>query len=112
MSSRRKFIHQSSALIGGGLLASSLQHPAFAILKNRVAPSDQFNIGVIGINGMGWTNMKAALNIPGVKLLALCDVDRNVLDKRLAELKDLQVDAGKVKTYNDYRQLLENKDLH
>lgn len=112
MSSRRKFIHQSATLIGGGLLASSLQHPAFAIINNRVPPSDQFNIGVIGINGMGWTNMKAALKIPGVNLLALCDVDRNVMDKRLAELKDLQVDAGKVKTYGDYRQMLENKDLH
>ena len=112
MSSRRKFIHQSTALIGGGLLASSLPQPAFAIFKNRVAPTDQFNIGAIGINGMGWSNLRAALKIPGVNLVALCDVDRNVLDKRMGELKALNVDAAKVKTYSDYRQLLENKDLH
>src|SRR5687767_2141262 len=111
MSSRRKFIHRSAALIGGGMLASSISHPAFAIFKNRVAPSDQFNIGVIGINGMGWANLRAAVKIPGVNLVALCDVDKNVLDKRMGELQALNVDASKVKTFQDYRQMLELKDI-
>ena len=73
--------------------------------------ADQINIGAIGINGMGWSDLKAALKVPGVNLVGLCDVDKNVLDKRLKELAALNVDVAKVKTYGDYRKLLENKDI-
>jgi len=76
-----------------------------------VSPGDQVNIGAIGINGMGWANVTGALNVPGVNIIALCDVDQNVLDKRLADLKKLQVNSSAVKTYTDYRKLLEQKDI-
>ena len=79
MSSRKKFLQQSSMLIGGGALVSAFNNKAFAILNNGVAPSDQVNIGAIGINGMGWANVKAALKIAGVNLVAVCDVDKNVI---------------------------------
>ena len=55
--SRRKFLHQSAALAGGGLLLSAFDNKAFAIFKNRIMPSDQINIGAIGIKGMGWSNL-------------------------------------------------------
>ena len=74
-------------------------------------PSDQLNIGAIGINGMGWSNLSAAVKVPGVNVVALCDVDKNVLDKRMAELAKMNIDASKVKTYGDYRKLLEQKDI-
>lgn len=112
MSSRRKFLGQASAITAGTLAASSLGNDVFAILRNGVAPSDQVNIGVIGINGMGWSNLKAILKVPGVNLVALCDVDKNVLDKRMTELAALNVDASKVKTFGDYRQLLDMKDVN
>lgn len=111
MSSRKKFLFQASALTAGTLIGSSFGHDVFAIFRNRVAPSDQVNIGVIGVNGMGWSNLKAVLKIPGVNLAALCDIDRNVLDKRMGELAAMQIDAGRVKTYNDHRALLEQKDI-
>ena len=84
MNSRRKFLYNSSALIGGSLLASSIDNQAFAIFKNRVRPSDQINIGSIGIKGMGWSDTNAALKIPGVNLVAICDVDQTVIDQRKA----------------------------
>ncbi len=111
MSSRRSFLLNSAITVGGGLLASGFDNKAFAIFKNRVSPSDQLNIGAIGINGMGWSNVKAALNIPGVNIVALCDVDKNVVDKRLAELGQMKRDTTRVKTYGDYRKLLEQKDV-
>ncbi len=111
MSSRRRFLQQSSLLVGGATLASAVNNPAFAIFKNRVAPSDQINIGAIGINGMGWSNVKSALKVAGVNLVALCDIDKNVLDKRMGELAALKVDASKVKTYGDYKKLLAQKDI-
>ena len=68
-------------------------------------------LGVIGIKGMGWADLTAILKVPGVNLVALCDVDKNVLDKRMGELAKMNVDASKVKTYNDYRELLDQKDV-
>ena len=76
MSDRRRFLQQSSLLIGGAGLTSALNNSAFAIFKNRVAPSDQVNIGAIGINGMGWSNVVSALKLPGVNLVAVCDIDK------------------------------------
>ena len=111
MSSRKKFLQQSSLLTAGTLLASSLTSDVFAIFRNRIAPSDQVNIGVIGINGMGWSNLKAILKVPGVNLVALCDIDNNVLDKRMAELASMKIDASKVKRLNDHRALLDMKEV-
>ena len=111
MSNRRRFIHQTSSLIGGAPLLSALDNQAFAIFKNRFPAADQINIGAIGINGMGWANTTSALKQPGVNLVALCDVDKNVLDKRMADLTKMNVDTSKVKTYSDYRQLLDKKDI-
>jgi len=104
-------MQQSSALIGGGMLFSAFENKAFASFRKLVSPGDQINIGAIGINGMGWANVKGALNVPGVNIVALCDVDQNVLDKRLAELKKMQANSSAVKTYTDYRKLLEQKDI-
>ncbi len=104
-------MQNSVAMIGGGLLSSSLNNDVFTIFKNRIAPGDQINVGAIGIKGMGWADLTAALKIPGVNLVALCDVDKNVLDQRMADLSKLNVDAKRVKTYNDYRQLLDQKDV-
>jgi predicted dehydrogenase len=106
MNKRRLFLHNSATLVAGSALVSHL-----GIFKNLTAPSDQLNISAIGINGMGWSNLVAALKIPGVNLTALCDADKNVLDKRMGELAKLNVDASKVKTYGDYRKLLEQKDI-
>ena len=111
MSSRRKFIQNTATMVGGGLLMSSLDSQGFAIFKNRIAPSDQLNIGVIGIKGMGFADLTAAVKIPGVNLVAVCDVDKNVIDQRLKDLAKLNIDASKVKTYSDYRSLLANKDI-
>lgn len=111
MSNRRRFLSQSSALLGGAALSSALHHPALSVWRQRFSPADQINIGAIGINGMGWANVTAALKQPGVNLVALCDVDKNVLEKRMADLAKMNVDASKIKTYNDYRKLLEQKDI-
>ncbi|THU36821.1 Gfo/Idh/MocA family oxidoreductase [Niastella caeni] len=111
MMHRRKFLQQAGTLLAGGTVLSSFDNQTFAIFKNRIAPSDQLRIGAIGINGMGWANVTSALKVPGVNLAAICDVDKNVLDKRMGELAKMNLDASKVKAYSDYRKLLEQKDI-
>ena len=92
-------------------MASAINNQAFAIFKTTIAPSDQLNIGAIGINGMGWADVTAALKVPGVNLVAICDVDKNVMDKRMADLAKMNYDTTKVRRYDDYRQLLDQKDI-
>lgn len=97
---RRNFLFNTSAfLAGSALLPSALR---------AVAPSDIVNFGVIGVNGMGWSDLNAMLNHPEARCVAICDVDKNVLDKRGAELAKKDIRA---QLYGDYRQMLENKDI-
>jgi len=111
MNSRRDFLHKSAIIAGGSLLASTLNNQAFAIFKNRIAPSDQLNIGAIGINGMGWADVTAALKVPGVNLVAICDVDKNVMDRRMNDLGKTNYDITKIRRYSDYKELLDQKDI-
>lgn len=111
MLNRRNFIGQYATALGSAALLSALDNPAYALFQKTIAANDQINLGVIGVNGMGWADLKAALKVPGVRLVALCDSDSNVLDKRMAELGDLHVEASGVKKYQDYRALLDRKDI-
>ena len=103
---RKKFIQQSAIITGAGIVL-----PGFTTLSkgsNILGANDTINIGAIGINGMGWSDTKALLKIPGVSLVAICDVDQNVLEKRKAEMAEKNIN---VKTYSDYRKLLDDKDI-
>ncbi|MEO8171750.1 MAG: Gfo/Idh/MocA family oxidoreductase [Sediminibacterium sp.] len=111
MPSRRNFLRNTAYAAGGSMLASSVTNKAFAYFKNRIPPSDQLNVAAIGINGQGWSNVNAAAKIPGVNIVALCDVDQNVLDKRMADLSKIKTQTGKADTYGDYRKILERKDI-
>ncbi|HEU4555764.1 MAG TPA: Gfo/Idh/MocA family oxidoreductase [Chitinophaga sp.] len=101
--SRRDFIRSASTLVAAAAMPSALN--AFPKI---VAPSDRLNIAAIGINGMGWADLTAMLKNPAAQCVALCDVDKNVLDKRAGELAQK---GAKVKTYSDYRKVLDNKDI-
>ncbi len=58
---------------------------------------------------MGWADLCAMLQNPGVQLVALCDVDQAVLDARTA---DAEKNWGRrPDQYRDYRRLLERKDV-
>ena len=100
---RRRFLQQAGSVAAGSLLMPS------ALRATRpIAPSDTIRIAAIGINGMGWSNLTAMLKHPEAQCVALCDVDKNVLDKRAGELAKQNI---KVNTYGDYRKLLEDKSI-
>ncbi|MEI2274160.1 Gfo/Idh/MocA family oxidoreductase [Sphingobacterium sp. ML3W] len=70
--------------------------------------SELIRVGLIGVNGMGWSNLNAILKVPGVQCTALCDVDENILSSRVGELKKRNIT---VKTYIDYKDLLKATDV-
>ena len=104
---RKQFLQSTSTYLAGAGIASML--PAEILRFKAVAASDQVNIGLIGTKGMGWSNLNAILKDPRAKCLALCDVDKNVLDGRVAELAKSNITVTAEK---DYRRLLDNKDIH
>ena len=103
---RKIFIKNSALLTSAGLML-----PGFSSLPSAhgiIGSNDTVNICTIVLNSMGWWNTKSLLRIPKVNLVAICDVDNRVLQKRKAEIDDQGV---KVKTFIDYRKLLEEKDI-
>jgi predicted dehydrogenase len=104
---RRSFIGTSAKATAALGVSAVIPWQSFANTK-VVAPSDLLNVGAIGINGMGWEDLKNLIRVPGAQVVALCDVDENVLNKRKDELAR---NGKQVKTYSNHRKLLENKDI-
>lgn len=105
---RRYFIKKSSLATAGFILASNSLE-AIAAHRKAVSPNDKIHVGVIGCNGMGWSNMRSMLKNDVIDCIAICDVDQNVLDRRSTDVQKIQ--GTKPKQYLDYRKLLENKDI-
>jgi predicted dehydrogenase len=103
---RKDFIKQTAAFAGGSFFLPTVD--GFAKSMGVLGANDRVRVGAIGINGMGWSDTKSLMKIAGVEIVAICDVDQNVIDKRQAELAAKDI---KVKTYTDYRKLLDQKDI-
>lgn len=105
---RRNFLRQSAAFAGLGM-AAGIPLEGIAARRKPVAPSDKVRFGLIGCNGMGWSNMRAHFQMDEVECIAICDVDQRVLDRRSADVVTAQ--GKKPEQYKDYRKLLERQDI-
>jgi predicted dehydrogenase len=103
---RRNFVKSASTALAGGMI---LTPGIMAYAKKPISQNDKFAIGVIGCNGMGWSNTNSFLKINDVDLVGICDVDSNVVKKRLSDYAALRKNTPK--SYADYRELLNNKDI-
>jgi predicted dehydrogenase len=108
MTSRRRFLSSSAALAGAALGAALPLQKLYGKTPGPVAPSDRIRVGLIGTKGMGWSDLKSFMKMPETNVVAICDVDENVMKMRVEELSK---EGIKVKTYGDYRKMLENKDI-
>ncbi|TLP80411.1 Gfo/Idh/MocA family protein [Maribacter sp. ACAM166] len=106
---RRNFIRKGTA----GLLmtGASFMFPMelLSMMRKKVGANDTINVGLIGCNGMGFSDLSSFLKMSEINVIALCDVDENVLLARTADLEKAGI--KKPKWYGDYRKLLENKDI-
>jgi len=104
-SSRRNFIKTASVLAAGSVLTID----ALAKARMGVAPGDKIQVALIGANSQGYANLASFLKNPEVECVALCDVDRNVLNRRSDDIAKLGFTRPKL--YLDYQKMLENKDI-
>ena len=107
--SRRRFIRHTSFGLAGLGMTLGMPLELIANMRKYISPNDRIQIGLIGCKGMGFANLRSMLKLSEVEIVALCDVDKSVLEMRSAELEE----AGmkKPKWYTDYRKLLESKDI-
>lgn len=92
-------------------LRGTLGAAGLAALPTWAAPlgaNGDVRVAVIGFRSRGSGHIKSLLGIPGVRLSALCDVDQNVIDNKVAELGKKDI---KVKTYTDFRKCCEDPEV-
>jgi predicted dehydrogenase len=99
---RREFLKAS--LAGAGASAAL---PALSWAR-VLGANDDVRVAVIGVRGKGNHHIQMLRDIEGVRVVALCDADREVLDKRILEWEKPK---EKLAGYTDIRKLLENKDI-
>jgi predicted dehydrogenase len=113
--SRRQFLQNSTQLAASAGLTTLLPTEIIAAPQPRLfSAADTVSVGLIGCNSMGWADLSSMLKNPGVRCIALCDVDQNVLNRRAADLAKLPsviASGQKATLYSDFRKLLENKDI-
>ena len=107
---RRQFL-KNSLLTGASLSLA----PTFARAQSTntnakiIGANSDIRVAVVGLNSRGLKSHVASLHgMKGVRVVALCDPDTAVLDVAVAKLKETN---ATVETYQDYRKLLENKDI-
>ncbi|MDB5232937.1 MAG: Gfo/Idh/MocA family oxidoreductase [Chitinophagaceae bacterium] len=109
--SRRKFLQQLSAT---ALLMPLTSLAAFSReeLESRIipyerkySPNDNIRVACIGMGIMGFGDVKTAIRVPGVEMVAACDL----YDGRLERAKEV---FGKdIYTTRDFHKILGRKDI-
>lgn len=95
----RRTLLKSTALAGAGAFLPGLR---------PLGANDDIRVAVVGFNGRGAGHISELLEVPGVRLVALCDVDPAVIARHVAALDKKGV---KVTTYTDVRALLDSKEV-
>jgi predicted dehydrogenase len=95
---RRDFIKGSIAT--GAVLLTPYSHVLGA--------NDDIRMAVIGMGSNGQGHVRRYRKMPGVRLVAVCEVDQ----RRLSQVvQNLTADKEKVRGYTDIRKLLEDKEV-
>ncbi len=105
-SSRRDFLKTASVIAAGSVLPVDLLAEA---RKRKASPNDKIQVGLIGVRSQGYSNLASFLKNPEVECVALCDIDKNLLDSRTADI--VKLGFAPPKHYSDYRKMLDDKDI-
>ena len=109
--SRRSFLSKFSKSVAAAALlpaaANAAGKEAFIELfrKKKICANDHIQIALIGAGGMGTADANTAITVPGIKLIAACDL----YDGRLAAAKEKY--GNTIFTTRDYLEIINRKDI-
>ena len=107
---RRQFLKTASGA-AMGLVGLPCFVPSSALGSDvGTAPSNRITMGCIGVGSRGTGNMKGFLNVPGVQVLAVCDVFRS-RQQKAKQIVDQHHGTSDCTTYTDFRELLKREDI-
>lgn len=104
--SRRTFLQSSSAALASATVAPYFFSTPKTLADETKAKNDRPLVGCIGLGGMGNGDARSIKRYGDI--VAVCDVDRNHAEAAAAHK---EVGEGKAAVFEDYRKLLERKDI-
>jgi len=103
---RRTFLKTSA------LAASAFTLPRFSIGQPGPSANGRINVACIGIGNRGWFAVSELMKDPRVNIVAVCDVDRALVDgtyRKAADLKSKSAltcrDLTTARLFTDYREM-------
>jgi len=107
---RRQFLKSATTAVAG-VVAFPYIIPSSALGKDgSVAPSNRLVHGCIGVGSRGSGDMRGFLGRNDVQIVAVCDVDKDRLDKA-RQTVDGKYGNGDCATYHDFRDLIARSDI-
>jgi predicted dehydrogenase len=107
---RRRFLQRATGVATVAVAFPYIVSSSALGNAGNVAPSNRIAVGCIGMGGMGTGDMRAFLGKEEVQVVAVCDVDKSHRDKA-KEIVDEKYQNGDCKTYLDFREVIERKDV-
>ena len=81
---------------------------AFGSARRVRGTNDDVRLAIVGLRKKGKEHLEIFPKVPGVRIVALCDVDTRFIDIEARKFEDRN---EKVTRYVDYRRLLDDKDV-
>jgi predicted dehydrogenase len=100
---RRSFLKSSSA----GLAISALGLPGLDLIY----PATPYRVGLIGTGWYGKSDLFRLIQVAAVDVVALCDVDKKLLEEAGKMVSERQASRAVPKLYGDYRKMLADNKL-
>ena len=101
----------SAAALLSGCQTRSASRAATAtqsVVTRPVGANSDIRVAVVGFHAQGRVHIRAYQKMPGVRIVALCDVDEQVLRTQADQLAK---DDVNVATYRDIRELLDSNEV-
>ncbi len=106
---RRSFLKRAVAATAGSYAGLSAWE---RLLPSVRAANNEVRVAVAGINGRGAAHISDFMKLPGVRVVALCDPDREVLDKAIKQFKKKHgAGDADIRGHTDVRAILDRKDV-
>jgi predicted dehydrogenase len=107
---RRQFLRKAAFAAAGTATFPYVVSSSASGKAGSIAPSNRIVMGAIGIGWQGMGNMRGFLEKDEVQFVAVCDVDKNHLDKAKRTVDD-KYGNNDCAAYSSFRELIGRGDL-